>query len=152
MKSLWSLPAALAGAALALQLAAGSHAEERTQVPDKYKWNLADLYPNEAAWTAAKDELARRIPDLARFEGHLGNSPAKLHEALSALMELDRMRSQLQAYSAMLADEDRRVSHNLDKLRTARIAHREWIIQLARNVRAYGIQIRRYEYGAVVIP
>ena len=29
---------------------------ERKDVPDKYKWNLGDLYPSEAAWTKAKDD------------------------------------------------------------------------------------------------
>ena len=47
---------------------------ERKDVPDKYKWNLADLYPSEAAWTKAKDALAKRVPELAKHRGHLGKS------------------------------------------------------------------------------
>ena len=31
-------------------------AVERKDIPDKYKWNLADLYPSEAAWTKAKED------------------------------------------------------------------------------------------------
>ena len=42
--------------------AAFVEAGERKDVPDKYKWNLADLYPSEAAWTTAKDALAKRVP------------------------------------------------------------------------------------------
>src|SRR4051794_24722851 len=46
-------------------------AGERKDVPDKYKWNLADLYPSEAAWTKAKDDLSKRLPDLAKHRGQL---------------------------------------------------------------------------------
>ena len=50
---------------------------DRQAVPEKYKWNLADLYPSEAAWTKAKDELAHRLPELAKYRGHLGKSPQR---------------------------------------------------------------------------
>ena len=35
---------------------------ERKDVPDKYKWNLADLYPSEAAWTKAKERSRSGCP------------------------------------------------------------------------------------------
>ena len=60
--------------AIALSLAAPAAAAERGDVAEKYKWNVADLYPSEDAWRAAKDELARRIPELAKFQGRLGES------------------------------------------------------------------------------
>src|SRR4051812_27445360 len=29
---------------------------DRAKVTDKFKWNLADVYPNDAAWRAQKDK------------------------------------------------------------------------------------------------
>ena len=49
-------------------------AAERKDVPDKYRWNLGDLYPSEADWTKAKDALAKRVPEMAKFKGRLGKS------------------------------------------------------------------------------
>ena len=51
-----------------------ARADERAQVPEKYKWNTADLYPSEAAWSQAKDDIASRIPKLVAFQGRLGAS------------------------------------------------------------------------------
>ena len=48
------------GAILAAVLGSALAAQERTResIADKYKWNLADLYPSDAAWRAEKDALA----------------------------------------------------------------------------------------------
>ena len=43
---------------------------DRSKIPDKYKWNLADLYPSEEAWRAAKERLLAEIPKLKDFRGH----------------------------------------------------------------------------------
>lgn len=68
-------------ASLCILPAAGQE-RDRSQVPDQYKWNLADLYPNDAAWRAAKEKIAADITPLAQFRGKLGSSPAALADAL----------------------------------------------------------------------
>jgi len=85
-------------------------AEERAQVPEKYKWNTADLFPAEAAWFKAKDDIASRIPALAAFQGQLGASTDAFHTALSALMDLDKDLTLLGTYASMRSDEDTRLS------------------------------------------
>jgi oligoendopeptidase F len=87
-----------------------THAGDRHDIPDKYKWNLADLYPSEAAWTNAKEDLGRRIPDLARYRGHLGKSAESLLTALQAMFDLDRDLSRLSVYASSLSDEDVRAA------------------------------------------
>jgi oligoendopeptidase F len=54
--------AALAGAAFIVTAAAQER--DRAKIADKYKWNLADIYPNQEAWRTAKDKLAGQIPYL----------------------------------------------------------------------------------------
>ena len=34
---------------------------DRSKMPDKYKWNLADIYPSEAAWREARGQIQGRI-------------------------------------------------------------------------------------------
>ena len=43
-----------------LAVAVVAQERDRAKIPDQYKWNLADIYPTDAAWRAAKDKLARR--------------------------------------------------------------------------------------------
>ncbi len=40
---------------------------DRGKIPDKYKWNLADIYPSEEAWREAKDRLVAEIPKLRKL-------------------------------------------------------------------------------------
>src|SRR5258708_26932238 len=81
-------------------------AGERKDVPDKYKWNLADLYPSEEAWTKAKEGISHRIPELAQHRGKLGKSPATLLAALQLMFDIDRDLSRLAVYASSMSDED----------------------------------------------
>ena len=47
---------------------------DRSKVSDKFKWNLAEVYPSEAAWRAEKDKIAAQIPQVRSFQGTLGSS------------------------------------------------------------------------------
>ncbi len=49
-------------------------AQDRQGAPDKYKWDLTQLYKDPATWEAAKDAFAKRIPEIASFKGKLGDS------------------------------------------------------------------------------
>jgi oligoendopeptidase F len=89
-------------------------AVERSQIPEKLKWNLADLYPSEAAWTSAKDVLAGRIPDFAKFKGHLGDSAKSLFNALSTMADLEKESTRLITYASELYDQDTRDAHHLE--------------------------------------
>jgi len=94
--------------ALTLALTAPAVAAERSAIPEKYTWNLADIYPSVAAWTQAKTDLAKRIPRLNDYRGHLGESSDALSRALSEVYVVDREVSRLYAYASMLADQDTR--------------------------------------------
>ncbi len=109
----------LAGVVVVTFFLSPAVATERSEVPQKYTWNLADLYPTEKAWEAAKDAAIRRIPEIARFEGHLGESAAGLFAALSAVMDLDRELNQVRFYASRLYDQDTRVGHSLEMLQSA---------------------------------
>ena len=64
----------LTAALLGLAVGASAAYKERSQVPDQYKWNLADLFPSSDAWRAKKAEVAARLPELTAFNGKLGDS------------------------------------------------------------------------------
>ena len=91
-----------------LLLALPSLAVERSDIPDKYKWDTTQLYATDAAWAKNRDEIAGRIPKLGAYQGHLGESATKFYEALSSLLQVDQELSQLSTYANMRSDEDTR--------------------------------------------
>ena len=82
----------------------------RAAVDEKYTWNLADIYPDVAAWRAAKATLAAQLPRVRAFAGTLGSSPGALADALETMTGLDKEVARLYVYASMLADEDTRLS------------------------------------------
>jgi oligoendopeptidase F len=102
--------AAATSLAFALTLTTTAQERDRSQIADKYKWNLAEIYPSDAAWRQAKDQLAAALPGLASYKGTLGSSAARLGDALDELYRLSRELSRTYVYASMMSDQDTRVS------------------------------------------
>jgi oligoendopeptidase F len=101
---------ALACAVLAVTL--GAQERDRSKIPDKYKWNLADLYPSDASWRAGKEAFAAEIPSLEKFKGRLTASPSALADALDTLSSKSKELGRLFSYASLLADQDTRDSQH----------------------------------------
>ena len=101
--------------ALAFLLFGSSFAQERdrSKIPDKYKWNLADIYPNDDAWNHAKNQLVADIPQLTQFKGTLSSSPQQLLQCLDMLYSLSKTYTRVSAYAGMYSDQDTRDSKYL---------------------------------------
>ena len=93
-----------------LTIVASGQERDRSKVPEKYKWNLADIYPDLAAWRAAKEKVAAEPPKIRAFQGKLASSPAVLADALDLGTRLDQEVSRIYVYASMLADQDTRES------------------------------------------
>src|SRR4051795_11415643 len=78
-----------------LSFTALAQERDRSKIPDQYKWNLADIYPTEAAWRTAKDKFAAELPQLKQFEGKLAASASTLADALDKQYALDKELSRL---------------------------------------------------------
>jgi len=83
---------------------------DRSKIPDKYKWNLADLYPSDAAWLTAKERFADEFPQIAQYKGRLLSSAATLADPLEKQSVLSKELTRLYIYAGLLADEDTRES------------------------------------------
>lgn len=101
---------ALALALFASFTIAAAQERGRDAVPDKYKWNLADLYASDEAWRDAKNTLVPQIASLAAFKGTLGSSPARLADALDAINRIAKDLQKVYLYASLIADQDTRVA------------------------------------------
>ncbi|MEN3339702.1 MAG: oligoendopeptidase [Acidobacteriota bacterium] len=99
-----SLIAGLAPAGLVAQQ------QERATIPEKYRWNLSEIYPDDQAWRAAKDKLVAEIPSVKPFRGTLESSPQKLADALALGSRISKEFARLAVYAGMMSDQDTRVS------------------------------------------
>lgn len=99
-----ALVAGFAGASVAAQQ------QERTKIPEKYRWDLSLIYPDDQAWRAAKDKLVAGIPAMSPFKGTLRSSAQKLADALDLGSRISKEFSRLYVYASMRSDEDTRVS------------------------------------------
>ena len=95
-------------AVAALTAAAFAQERDRAKIPERYTWNLADIYPSEAAWRAAKEKVGADLAKLRQFQGKLASSATTLADALDTLYAFDKELSRLYAYASMLADQDTR--------------------------------------------
>src|SRR4051812_36724759 len=93
-----------------LTLTAGAQSRDRSQTPDKFKWNLAEIYPTDAAWRAAKTKLAADLPQLRQFQGKLAASAGTLADALERQADFSKELNREYTYAGMLADQDTRDS------------------------------------------
>ena len=99
-------------ASMAVCLAGPAKAVERSDIPNKYQWDMKDLYIDEEAWAAAKQALVKDIPSLSQWQGKLGASAASLLDGMSAWEGVSRRVDRLYAYASQLYDQDTRVSRH----------------------------------------
>jgi oligoendopeptidase F len=97
---------------IAILSCVGLSAQERDRgkIPDRFKWNLAEIYPSDDAWRAAKDKMVAEIPKIREFQGKLTASAAQLADALDLVTRLNKDFSRVYVYASMMADQDTRVS------------------------------------------
>jgi oligoendopeptidase F len=50
----------------------------RSEVPIEYTWDAASVFPSDAAFNSELEALSAAVPELALYQGHLGDSPTAL--------------------------------------------------------------------------
>ncbi len=81
---------------------------DRARIPEKYRWDLSDIYPDDNEWTRAKRELLSDLPRISAFRGKLSESSQKLLECLDLLNLLGKECARLACYASMKSDIDTR--------------------------------------------
>jgi oligoendopeptidase F len=78
-------------------------------------WDLTDLYPDAAAWDAARKSVLAALPRLAAYKGHLGDSAEMMAKALTDISDAQKTDARLYIYAELGADADLRVSANQER-------------------------------------
>jgi oligoendopeptidase F len=108
---------AINGAALAYEPDASA---PRSSIPSDAQWRWADIFPSDTAWEQELKAVETDIPTLARFEGHLGDSPATLKEAQTAVYNLLDRFTKVGTYAQLRFDIDQ--GENTPRTNVGRVA------------------------------
>jgi oligoendopeptidase F len=78
----------------------------RSEIKKEDTWRLEDIFATDEAWEKEFEEVKTFIPNMANYQGRLGESADVLYEALQMQDELTRRASILYTYAHMRYDQD----------------------------------------------
>ena len=80
----------------------------RDEIPDRFKWNLTDIFPNWESWEAGYKELEAGIARYAELKGSLSGGAESLLRAFRLSEELGQLAYRVWYYPSLQYDEDQR--------------------------------------------
>ena len=78
-------------------------------------WDLTDLYPDWAAWDAARKGVLAALPRLSAYKGTLGTSAETLAKALADISDVQKTDARVYVYAELSGDADLKVSANQER-------------------------------------
>ncbi len=85
-----------------------TRSRRRDEVPDRFKWNLVDIFPDWETWEAGYKELEAGIARYAALKGTLAGGPDKLLNAFRLSEQLGQLAYRVWYYPSLQYDEDQR--------------------------------------------
>ena len=80
----------------------------RSRIPEKYQWDLSEVYPHDDAWADAKERLKAELTTIPNFRGRLSDAPEQLLGCLELVDLLRKEYARLACYANMKSDLDTR--------------------------------------------
>jgi oligoendopeptidase F len=81
---------------------------ERARIPEKYQWDLRDIYADDNAWTEAKQKIISELHRISAFKGKMAESPQSLLGCMETLYLISKECIRLACYASMKSDMDTR--------------------------------------------
>jgi oligoendopeptidase F len=78
----------------------------RDQIALEDTWDLSGIYPAESAWEADADQMSALIETAVNYRGTLGESAARLRQALDDFMTLRQTLERIRVYAVLRRDEN----------------------------------------------
>src|SRR5512134_1404777 len=80
----------------------------RDEISERFKWNLADIFPNWEAWEAAYKTIDAGIDRYAALKGTLSEGPNRLLDAFRLSEELEQLAYRVWYFPSLQYDQDQR--------------------------------------------
>ena len=89
-------------------VAAAPGLRDRSEIPDRYKWNLTDIFPGWDEWRQAYQELEIKIGAYAALQGTLAQGPHRLLAAMQLSDDIGQLTYKVWYFAGLKYDEDQR--------------------------------------------
>jgi oligoendopeptidase F len=99
---------------------------KRDDIPDRFKWNLTDIFPDWTAWDDAYQRLEKGIEKYAALKGTLAAGPDKLLDALTLSEELGQLAYRVWYFPSLQYDQDQRDNSVNAKRQQVQILFARW--------------------------
>ena len=73
----------------------------RSEVDSRFTWDAESVFPEPSGWEQAVETILSSLPDLAEFEGHLGDSAEALADWFQASERAHRLMAKIVVYTTM---------------------------------------------------
>ena len=73
----------------------------RDEIPAKYKWNAASIFPSDEAWDSAADSLLLKLEEVKKLAGKVGKSAKKVADALDLSNAIQEELGKLVTYAVI---------------------------------------------------
>ena len=73
----------------------------RSEVDKRFTWDSESVFTDDAGWEKAVGDIAKLLPDLAEFKGHLGDSADALADWFDASERAHRLMGKVLVFSTM---------------------------------------------------
>lgn len=80
--------------------------KKRSEIDDKYKWDLSLMYKSEEQFEKEKEALLKEISELEKFKGHITDSASTLYDFIILNESSEQKLEDLYVYSQMDCDSD----------------------------------------------
>ena len=81
---------------------------ERGEIDTKYLWKTEGIFATTAEWKAEYAAIEKRVEEVAKLKGTLGEGPDKLLAALKYTDDTEARLARVYVYSSLLSDQDTR--------------------------------------------
>lgn len=103
----------------------------RDSIPDKYKWDLSQIYPDYEAWEVDLNRMQQLMDDYAALKGTLADGPEAVLKAQTMGDELGMLSYKVYRYPGLMSAYDTRDNEVSAKLQQVSIAFSKFGIATA---------------------
>ena len=104
---------------------------QRTDVNDKYKWNLDDIYANWQLWEADVTKAKELMDKIESYKGQIKNDSKKFVEFITLEEELGRIIEKIYVYPYMLKDLNSKDEDASEKMQEIQALLTEYSVKTA---------------------
>lgn len=87
----------------------------RKNVPDKYKWDLSDLFKNDKDFEDSFNMVREEISNIKKYKGCTKNND-KLYDFITSDIKISALIMRLGAYAYLINDQELGIAKNIDRL------------------------------------